>query len=341
MTALLARIIFSLLVFAFAASVSCEEKTNTDENDNELDYMLQPYETEFFDFLDAPHEVISSGVEIAAQGLDLFFADENAFGEATGSYAKFSTTTVFSHGGEYSTTNDIRLKVDLKQTKKKLKLLLESDTDKGIQTGVKTTETPGQEQNDKTSLFAALEKEISKKEKWHTKASLGIKLRVPLDPYLRIRANKNFRLGGANVRFTETIFWFNSKGAGASSLLEIDYSISKNLLFRSSTSELWTDFVDYHEDTQTFSLYHELSDRRAVSYNAGISAISEPTFRMTSYYTSMGYRQKIHREWLYVQITPALTFSVGNGYKVNRSLLISLEMVFGNKYVHRPPKDED
>ena len=129
-----------------------------------------------------------------------------------------------------------------------------------MQTGADTSNFPSQ-QKEPINFYAALQKEISKKNEWRTKASLGIKLKVPLDPFLRIRAHRDFSITNWKIRFTETLFWFNSKGLGASTLLEIDHPLTKNLLFRSKTSELWTNFLDYHELEQTFTLYHKLSDQ--------------------------------------------------------------------------------
>lgn len=332
----------ALLALLISTSPHCKEEdsylTPDEEPENyDIDYILTPYEEDFFSFLDAPHEIISEGVESMAQGMDLFFADEKVYTEATSSYARLSTQINFNHEGESSTTGDLYIKVDLKKTKKKLKLLLKSDTDRDLQTGTDTDRSPGQ-QKETVNFYAALEKEISKKYDWRTKASLGIKLRAPLDPFLRIRAHKNFSINSWNMRFTETLFWFNSKGAGASSLLELDHALTQNILFRSRSTELWTDFLDYHEVEQSFTLYHKLTDRRAVSYNIGAYGISEPQMHMVRYYTSIGYRQRIHRDWLFIEVSPALTYTRDNNFKPERSLVIKLEMVFGNKYVYQPEK---
>ena len=155
--------------------LASEEEENEDEDD-------------FFNFLDLPHEYISESVEGIAQGMDLFFADETVYAEATSSYARLSTQINFNNDGSSTTKGDIRLKIDLKKTKKKLKLLLESDTDRDLQTGTDQSKIFRQK-NETVSFYAALQKEISKKHGWKTKASLGIKLRAPLDPFLRIRTH--------------------------------------------------------------------------------------------------------------------------------------------------------
>jgi len=333
--------ILLLLLVSISAHGEAEDSYLThdeDPEDYDIDYILTPYEEDFFSFLDTPHEIISEGVEGMAQGMDLFFADENVYTETTASYARLSTQTYFNHEGASSTTGDIRLKIDLKKTKKKLKLLLESDTDRDMQTGTDTSKTPSQ-QNETISFYAAVQKEISKKRDWRTRASLGIKLRVPLDPFLRVRAHKNFRVAEWKIRFTETLFWFNSKGAGASSLLEMDHSLTKSLLFRSRTTELWTDFLDYHEVEQSFTLYHELTDRRAVSYNIGSYGISQPRTHLVRYYASIGYRQRVHRDWLFIEVSPAITYERDNNFKSERSLMLKLEMVFGNKYVYQQAEE--
>jgi len=340
----LVPILFSLGLAGMATAQQAAEETESyllpgEEPENyDLEYLTVPFEDEFLDFLDAPHEFISEGVEVMAQEMDLFFADEKVYTETTSSYARLSTQADFDNTGASSFSGDLHLKVDLKKTKKKLKLLLESDTDRDLQTGTDTSKSPGQDKGT-VNFYAALQKEISKKKEWRTKASLGIKLKVPLDPFLRIRAHKNFNFDIWNIRFTETLFWFNSKGSGASSLLEMDYPLTKNLFFRSRTSELWTDFLDYHELEQVFTLYHDITDRRAVSYNIGVYGITEPTTHAVRYYASIGYRQRIHREWLFIEVSPAVTFEKENDFKSERSLMLKLEMVFGNKYVYRTEED--
>lgn len=340
----LSFLLIALFILVISASAHSEPTTDTTETEQpdgtDLDYLLQPYEPDFFEFLDSPHDVISSGVEAVAQGMDLFFADEKVYDEATNSYARLSTYTNFKHNGQSSTNGDLHIKVDLKKTKKKLKLLLESDTDRDLQTGVDSSSAPGQK-SETTSFYAALQKEISRRREWRTNLSLGIKLKVPLDPYLRVRAHKNFRVGALKTRFTETLFWFNSKGAGASSLFEVDYSITKKVLFRSSTSELWTDFNDYHEVEQIFSIFHELSDRRAISYHIGVYGDTDPQMHLVRYYSSINYRQRVHRDWLFVELIPAISYARDNNFKHERSLTLKLEMVFGSKYIYHPREDDE
>ncbi len=336
-------LIVAILIWSVSFSTYSEEENsylrqNEDPEDYSIDEILTPYEEDFFSFLNTPHEIISEGVEIMAQGMDLFFADENVYDEASSSYARLSTRINFSHGGESSISGDIRLKIDLKKTKKKLKLLLESDTDRDMQTGTDTSKFPAQT-NEPVNFYAALQKEISQRNEWRAKASLGLKIKVPLDPFLRVRTHKNFSLGKGNMRFTETLFWFNSKGAGLSSLLDINYPLTKDLLFRSRTSALWTDFLDYHEFEHSFTLYHELTDRRAISYSIGSYGISEPHTHAIRYYTHVGYRQRIHKDWLFIEVSPAISFERSNEFQLERSLILKLEMVFGNKYVYHPEDD--
>lgn len=304
---------------------------------SDIEYLLLP-DDDIFSFLDAPHALISESVEEVAQGMDLFFADEKIYSEATTSYARLSTQISFNNDNSTSTYGDIHLKIDLPQTKKKLKLLLESDTDRDLQTGTDQNKSPGQK-DEAVSFFAALQKEISERRAWRTKVSLGIKLKVPLDPFILVRAAKDFSIAEWKMRFTETLFWFNSKGAGASSLLELDYALTKDLLFRSRTSELWTDFLDYHEIEQIFSLYHELTERRAISYNIGIYDVTHPSLQTERYYASIGYRQRVHKDWLFIEVSPAVVYARENDFHADHSVILKLEMVFGTKYVYRPTGD--
>ena len=81
----------------------------------------------FFSFLDKPQNVISSGVEAFAKSIDEFFSDDKAFYEASGTYLRIQAVTIVNEAGVIGYDGDIKLKLRLPNTKKKLKFTLESD----------------------------------------------------------------------------------------------------------------------------------------------------------------------------------------------------------------------
>lgn len=302
--------------------------------------LLQSGETPGLGFLNTPHSVVSGGVETLAKYMDIFFADEKIYAEATKSYAVFSHQFIMDEHGESSNVGRLKLKIDLPKTKKKLKLLLESDPET-IQTGV---ERQGQDSQTRTatesSYYAALQRELVKLRNWKFYSSLGMKVNEPLDPFLRFRASRRFQFAKWNMHFSETLFLFDSLGTGAATLVEFDRKIGDNSLFRSISSAIWHDKTDDYELKQSFNLYHEISKHRAVSLTIEAFGVSKPTIHSTSYLTYFRYRQRIHKDWLFYEIRPEVLYERENNFHPSPSLILQLDMVFGENYARNNYKTE-
>lgn len=287
-----------------------------------------------FEFLNSPHSVVSDGVETVAKYMDIFFADEKIYQESTKSYAILSGKAITDKHGETRYAGDLRIKIDLPKTKKKMKLVLESDTEQELQSGLDhpAEQSPGKAASE-ADYYAALQRELAEFDEWKFYSSLGLKLRIPLDPFLRIRATRLENFAKWKMRFSETLFWFDSLGTGAASLLEFDRTMYNNLLFRSTSSAIWKDETDDYELTQSFKLFHEITERRAVSYTIAAYGTNKPTIHSTSYLFNIRYRQRIHKDWLFIEIKPEVLYERENDFHPEPTLTLQVDMIFGNKYV--------
>jgi len=328
----------SLIGIVHAESPPGEEAqsyiTPDEDEDYEIDLLLPPDADSMFGFLDSPHGAISESVEVMAKYMDIFFANEKIYQEATKSYAVLSTQTITDEHGNTRYAGDLRLKLDLPKTKKKLKLVVESDTDQELQSGIEpvTGETPTKAASE-SSYYAALQRELKQRGEWKFYSSLGIKLRVPLDPFIRLRATRHAHFYKWNMRFSESLFWFHSLGTGASTVIEFDRTFLGNLLFRSTTTAIWEDNSDDYELSQSFSLFHEITERRAISYTIASYGSSEPTVHATSYLFNIRYRQRIHKDWLFIEFRPEIIYERENDFHPERSFIFQIDMIFGDKYL--------
>ena len=332
----------SLACVAHAEELSTEPEKNVEESyltpDENEDYEIEPLyssdDESIFGFLNTPHSAISESVEVIAKYMDVFFADEKIYQESTKSYAVLSAYSITDENSETQYAGDLRIKLDLPKTKKKLKLVIESDTDQELQSGFEhvTGDTPKKAATE-SSYYAALQRALKKQGEWKLYSSLGIKLRTPLDPFIRIRAKRHISFDEWNLNFTQSFFWFQSLGAGTSSLLEFDRTFYDNLLFRSATTAIWRNQTDDFELSQSFSLFHEISDRRAISYTIASFGTSEPTVHATSYLFNIRYRQRIHKDWLYAELRPEIVYERENDFHPEPSLIFQIDMVFGDKYL--------
>lgn len=309
------------------------DSTATSEEDC-LDPFPENYSIEeppakaFFSFLDTSQRTISSGVKGLAQGIDEFFANEKVYYESTGSYIRLTADTIWEEGGNIGYAGDIRIKLRLPRTQKKLKFTFESDPDEKRDGIERTTDTKPRDAAKEKSYFAGIQADLGKKEKWQIKPSIGVKIRSPLDVYLRLRVNRTYNFINWKMYLAETLYWFDSTGTGFDTSVELDRRLDDDLLFRSASFGRWTNENDYWDLSQVFSITHTLSQRRAITYQAGVYGTSEPTIFATDYLLAVRYRQNIHSNFLFMELVPQILYQKENDFRAEHSFLFRIEMVF-------------
>src|SRR3569623_413717 len=73
------------------------------------------------------HIAVSHSLESMARNIDAFFAADQTFEESTRSYARVRIDTKLDNDLQIGFDGDVRVKIDLPRTERKLKLLIESD----------------------------------------------------------------------------------------------------------------------------------------------------------------------------------------------------------------------
>lgn len=307
-------------------STDIDEFIEEDGDDLEVESLV--VEKPFFSFLDTPQEVISFGVESFAKTVDEFFSNDKVFYETSGTYLRLNVDTILSENGKREYQGDLKLKLRLPHTKNKLKLTIESDPNsKTDETNLQGEDTPAEAIEEK-SYFTGVQATLGKKDAWQFKPSLGIRLGSTLEPYVRFRFKRKYDLNQWGLYWHETPYWFDSFGWGVDSYIELNKKITDKDLFRASTFARWTNQSDQFELSQTFSMFHTLSKRRAISYFVGVYGISEPTVFATHYLLGLKYRQNIHKGYLFFELLPQIRYEKTNDFRAEHSIIFRLEMVF-------------
>lgn len=319
---------------SFTAQNTAIENMNIDAFDEseeeipESDQLIDESKAPFFSFLDRPQKVISSGVEAIARNIDEFFSDNETFYDASGTYLRIQADAVVNESEDIGYAGDVKLKLRLPNTKKKLKFTLESDAnERQDELGSQPENTPiaAFEEDD---YFAGLQATLGREEEWQFSPSIGLRLSSDIEPYFKFRAKRKYEFDTWNIRWNETPFWFKSFGWGIDSYLELNKVVTNDALFRTSTFARWTNEAEKFELSQIFSMYHTISKRRAVSYFAGVYGVSEPTVFATHYLLGLTYRQNIHKDYLFVELAPQISYEKTNDFHADHSITLRLEIVF-------------
>ncbi len=281
---------------------------------------------------DGAHEYVSTGLEATAKSLDGFFAEDSAFEEATNTYLRLNFDSVFKEYEGMGFAGDARLKVDLPNTKKRLKLLIESDAQRGDTEGLE--ESPEQVAQNR-DYSVAIERVVpGMVEKWNIRPSLGIKVRAPLDPFIRLRSHRYFEYTNWLLRFASGVSWFDSRGYDAYLSLSFDRPLNDVFTFRYGPQLSWTEEDMFRRLGQGISLYQQIDERQKIAYQIGSEADDDwdGEWRAKRYDIQIRYRRNLYKKWLFGEIIPHWQYLKETGFRVEPSLTFRLELVFGERY---------
>ena len=163
-----------------------------------------------------------------------------------------------------------------------------------------------------------------------------MRLASPLDPF--VKGSYRFMKGSSEQKmfsFREMLFWQNTEKFGVTSRVVIEK------MFRNSWMQRWTGSATFTQETegvQWFSqltLFQNLHEGRAISYQIGIAAESDLEVPVTDYGLRVIYRRSIfNREWLFLELRSSITWPREDLVEHRVSNLgagVALEMMFGER----------
>lgn len=279
-------------------------------------------------YLDDAQKSISSRVDSLARNIDEFFTRNGEAYDSTGTYLRLRHNAISREGGIIDYTTDVRFKLRLPNTQKKLKLFFETSSEKdpdNISTHVENT--PASEVKDGDSVLG-IQFTSGDKYGWKFKPRLGIHFSSIVDPYVKFRFIREKEYVKWDLKWHETLQWYDSIGWGVDSYFELSRKITKDDLFRSSTFARWTNEADQFELSQVFSMFHIFSKKKAITYYAGAYGLSEPEVYVTHYLLGANYRRNVYKDYFFIEIEPQIKYQKINDFHAEHSITFRLEINF-------------
>ena len=158
--------------------------------------------------LDRPHDFLSRSVEAYSRKLDNFFSDPNRAYDSTGSTLQIRSHVTFFEGGVRESKADVHANISLPNTGDRLKLVVQRGVEAATQTaaerdiknatGSAQVAAPGAPQDNNYYLgLKALAAEVFGVA---LSAEAGAKFARPIDPYVRLRAFRDFNFSQWQIR---------------------------------------------------------------------------------------------------------------------------------------------
>jgi hypothetical protein len=286
--------------------------------------------SDIYDSWDVSRDYLSGKITSFASYIDRFFGGDRHFQESNDSVLQIDLSKLNGYGSDHKIDLAARMNLRLPITEGRLHLLIETDPENNIN----ATPTPGSTAiknnvNVPKSVAVATRYAAAKEDVWHFSTDVGVKFPIPPKPFVRSRGSYSIPLGRLwRLKAEESVYWFNTLGAGETSQLDFERIISPPLLFRSSSIVTWLNDTQNFDMRQDLSVFHTLTDRSALLYQASAIGISNPQYQMTDFVLLMLYRYRMHQEWLYFEISPQLHFPRDRQYQYSPALSMRLEILF-------------
>lgn len=289
-----------------------------------------PSEPSILESMDSPRNYLSEKVVDISTEVDHFFGDPRYFQEYNKSVIQIYLNQSIVESGNFTTWIDGQAKIDLPSAEKRFHLVLESDPEKKAANETKLDQTAQPKDTKLPKQYAAsLRYERAEESLWHYSADSGVNVQFPLDPFIRTRGSYEVPLEDWRLKLAETVFWFSTLGLGQTIQFDMTHVLSEPLLFRATSTATCFESPQLCNLRQDLSLYHTVNDRNAVLYQLSMLGDDNPKLKETAYVLLVRYRYKLHREWMYFEVTPQLSFPRTDDFRMNGSLLFRLEMLFG------------
>lgn len=161
----------------------------------------------------------------------------------------------------------------------------------------------------------------------------GLKLNLPLDPYLKTRYRQRFPLSSIYyIQFAETVIWKKLSGWKTTTELDFAYLITEKIILQLNNAASYPNPDKGIDFGHVIDFRFKVSDKTAISYNMGLSGITRPESVISSYKISCKLRKRFYRDWLYYELEPENIWvrNIDGKYKSKAAITLRLEIRFGN-----------
>ncbi|WP_297483865.1 hypothetical protein [uncultured Photobacterium sp.] len=316
---------------------------STQSNDDNTPYKMKQW-------IDSYQQSMTDSVHTVGEYIDQSLTkDENEAELTNRSYLRIRQRSIYSYRGKLENDFKVYFKLDLPHVKRDWKLILDSEPSdydsleskqRGIASGSKT------QSGDTVGGFRLQDTQFGN---WSSDFDIGIKLKFPLDPFVKTRLTRVDNVSeNWTTQLEQELFYYHSKGFGSLSQLSGFYALTpdhKNI-FRTTTSAQYLQEDDKWELVQQFNVYQRATERDLFEYSMGISADTDEMKEITNYWVSAEWKRRIYKHWLYLAARPQLEFPRDYNYHANLGVMIELEMFFSKnrkidelkRYIPKPVK---
>lgn len=253
------------------------------------------------------------------------------------SYLRVGFATESEYGDPAQFDPEARFRLDIPTTEEKLRLVIESESDELIPLSERRRNRQlTEDERSETQATGAFRYLTSVGDAINLSNDVGVRLRLPPDAFWRAKAEKSWRPNEDwKLAVEQRVYYFHQDGWGARSWFGAGRDLGNGWNTLLSSELEWVHDERKFELSQTANFYKRLNNRSTLNPRVGVLGESQPGWRTTSVFTDVTYRYRLHSDWLFGEIIPALEFPRDESFKDRASLVLRIELYFSGS-IERP-----
>jgi hypothetical protein len=269
---------------------------------------------------------------------DGFFGDRRFDQQSGSTFGRVGLSGFWDERDGFDTKFRLRARLALPQLEERASLLIGRGSDEELieeRPNVQDTVPGNFNQVDDDSFLIGLGFRRGQGLKRGFDFSVGAKVRLPPEPYVKAAYRRAWELSDSTLfRVRPLAYWRYEEGLGGTLHLDVDHLLSKTRMVR------WSNSGNISQDPEVdgvrwlsyLSLFRALSNRRALSYHLLAGGETNGEVQLQNYGFELRYRQRVLREWLFVEFLSSLTWPrefLVEERESNLGVGLGFEMYFG------------
>lgn len=283
------------------------------------------------DPFDDAHRRVSAAVLASAYWIDGFFSEERRVYEDTDTRLRLRFTNRTQEGDLLKISLRSSLRLDLPLYGERLRLFFSTDDDDRerfrLLTDEQASAEPAPDRRAATGLRYFLKSTIRN----HASVSAGLRFRggSPI-LFLEPRYRHSVKFEHWDFHFVQRFRAQSNGRLTAKTQFDLERPLNSNFFFRTSLTGAWYDDEDGYFYGHHLNLYQPLSSNRILRYRWSHSFATHPTGVLTESRLSASYRQRVWKDWMFVEVSPQAAFPRNEDYEFTPYLFVHVEVVFGH-----------
>lgn len=261
--------------------------------------------------------------------VDRFLNDPRAVEDAPASRIKVSPTFAVREAKGLDVGIRVNGKLRLPRVADRLELIFDSEYDDTEVDNEVRREQRAQLTGDQDGA-AALRYYLQETLNFKASIDAGLKFKPEPVPRLSLRLRGYHRFDELTARMGQTFFWETQDGFGTRSQFDLEQQTPQVDLRRLTTGLLWSENSDGVQASEYLSYFRFLTRRRVLGGRIGLGGHLEPHAQADNYTARLVYRQRVHRDWLFLEIEPGLDWPRDRDFETTPFVNVKLDIIFGD-----------